>query len=242
MLYRLGSETRSPVTEMRRRQSKGDLCDAVAGEITRMACDVLHGESAVFSWIGEHRDRDCPSVDAEPWTSFVRDPMGNPPRIDARRLAGMVAKQQRVLILHERTHVVSVAPACLHPIERGGADRLIELLFWSRETAVASLSVAGATDAKPSVRESAQVAEPLQRFIEFILQNHPRVGRLRLRRFELTPREIEITELVAHGATNGHIAHSLGIKVATVKTHVLRVLSKTNCSNRTELAALLSRG
>jgi LuxR family maltose regulon positive regulatory protein len=53
----------------------------------------------------------------------------------------------------------------------------------------------------------------------------------------LTPREVEVLELIATGATNRAIAEHLVISRDTAKTHVRHILRKLNVSNRTEATA-----
>ena len=55
---------------------------------------------------------------------------------------------------------------------------------------------------------------------------------------QLTPREREVTGLVAQGLSNRDIAHELVIEAGTVANHVAHILSKCSVSNRTQLAAL----
>jgi DNA-binding CsgD family transcriptional regulator len=55
----------------------------------------------------------------------------------------------------------------------------------------------------------------------------------------LTPRELEVARLVGAGASNGEIARDLCITLATVKTHMTRVLAKLGVRSRTELVVLL---
>jgi DNA-binding NarL/FixJ family response regulator len=57
---------------------------------------------------------------------------------------------------------------------------------------------------------------------------------------ELTSREHQIASLVCKGCTNAEIAKLLGVSLATVKTHLLRVFSKTNVNNRAALAHYMS--
>ncbi len=54
----------------------------------------------------------------------------------------------------------------------------------------------------------------------------------------LTPRETEVLELVAQGASNKRIAQTLLISERTVKFHVSSILAKLNAGNRTEAAAV----
>jgi len=59
----------------------------------------------------------------------------------------------------------------------------------------------------------------------------PRVG-------ALTPREREVLELLAGGATNGAIAARLFISPRTASVHVSRILAKLGAATRTEAAAI----
>jgi LuxR family maltose regulon positive regulatory protein len=53
----------------------------------------------------------------------------------------------------------------------------------------------------------------------------------------LTPRELEILELLATGASNQEIAERLFLSVGTVKGHINHILGKLGAHNRTEAAA-----
>jgi PAS domain S-box-containing protein len=57
----------------------------------------------------------------------------------------------------------------------------------------------------------------------------------------LTPREIEILQLVARGQTNRQISHKLVISPATVKVHVEHILTKLKVSDRTQAAVQASK-
>ena len=52
----------------------------------------------------------------------------------------------------------------------------------------------------------------------------------------LTPRELEILELVAQGQTNRQIAERLIVAVGTIKVHVEHILGKMGVSDRTQAA------
>ncbi len=52
------------------------------------------------------------------------------------------------------------------------------------------------------------------------------------RRYHMTPRELQITQLVCQGLTNGDIARKLKIKAGTVKTHLRSIFGKTRVRNK----------
>jgi DNA-binding NarL/FixJ family response regulator len=88
-------------------------------------------------------------------------------------------------------------------------------------------------DAIRTVHRGGRVVAPpvAQRLAEFT----PRV--------ELTPREQEVLELMARGLSNKEIADAIGRTEATVKVHVLHILSKLGVGDRTSaVTAALKRG
>lgn len=56
----------------------------------------------------------------------------------------------------------------------------------------------------------------------------------------LTPRELEVLELLGQNLTNEEIAESLVIEIGTVKNHVHSILNKLNVSSRDEAATYLA--
>lgn len=53
---------------------------------------------------------------------------------------------------------------------------------------------------------------------------------------KLTPRQREITELIAQGKTEREVAHALGISRHTVKAHKRKMFERTGCVSSVELA------
>lgn len=62
-----------------------------------------------------------------------------------------------------------------------------------------------------------------------------------LRDYNLTNREIEITNLILKGLTNKEISEELFISLSTVKTHIYNIYQKFGIKNRTELKFLLKK-
>jgi DNA-binding NarL/FixJ family response regulator len=60
---------------------------------------------------------------------------------------------------------------------------------------------------------------------------------------KLSPRQREVAALLVRGLTNREIAHVLGVRPGTVKTHVETILAVLQVANRTEaVLALVERG
>lgn len=59
------------------------------------------------------------------------------------------------------------------------------------------------------------------------------------RRYRLSAREGQITELVLRGADNREIAQALGITIATTKKHIGRIFDKVGVDSRGQLMAKL---
>ena len=57
----------------------------------------------------------------------------------------------------------------------------------------------------------------------------------------LTPREVEVLELVAAGRSNGEIGSDLFISTKTASVHVSNILAKLGVNSRGEAAALAYR-
>lgn len=52
------------------------------------------------------------------------------------------------------------------------------------------------------------------------------------RRYDLTPRELQIADLVCRGLRNEHIARDLKIRPGTVKTHVRNIYRKVKVKSK----------
>ena len=59
--------------------------------------------------------------------------------------------------------------------------------------------------------------------------------------FDLTPRELQVLELLVSGATNREIGERLFMAEKTASVHVSRILTKLDVRSRTEAAAVAHR-
>ena len=81
----------------------------------------------------------------------------------------------------------------------------------------------------------------MKRLVETFVAARPQAGRtaapaqMRERLAELTEREREILLLVARGLNNEEIGQELFISPATVKTHLARIMGKTDAHDRAQL-------
>lgn len=53
---------------------------------------------------------------------------------------------------------------------------------------------------------------------------------------QLTPREVEVVQLVAQGLADKEVAKALGLSSLTVRNHLASARAKTGTDNRTKLA------
>jgi len=60
-------------------------------------------------------------------------------------------------------------------------------------------------------------------------------------RHRLTPREVQVVELLAEGHSNKSVAEALGVSAHTARHHTGRVLSKMQAKCRSEVGALVRR-
>ena len=77
-----------------------------------------------------------------------------------------------------------------------------------------------------------------RRLIASFVRDHPRQPPLPPGFDELTPRELEILQLIARGLSNAEIAEQLVVSSTTIKTHVARVLDKLGLRDRVQAVVL----
>ena len=142
--------------------------------------------------------------------------------IAATELIGRRMPKVRVLVV-TTFHLDDYVLAAL----RAGADG-----FLLKDAAPETLPDAVRTVAAGDALLAPQVT---RRLIEHYVGQPEPDGALRRGLAELTPRELEVTRLVATGMTNAEIAATLHLGEGTVKTHVTAILSKLDLGNRAQI-------
>ncbi len=125
----------------------------------------------------------------------------------------------------------------------GSSTRVLALTSFTDNSLVRSALEAGATsfqfksvdasDLVSSVRITASGQSTLAPGVTRLMAR----GRDMLR--DLTPRELEVADLLAAGNSNAAIAEQLYVSVYTVKNHVSKILMKFQVHSRTEAVAMI---
>jgi DNA-binding NarL/FixJ family response regulator len=107
----------------------------------------------------------------------------------------------------------------------------------ARRRGLADLSVARAVlDAAAGEAEQLGMVP----FTKRIEQLRPRLPATSAGRSPLSPREVEVAQLVARGLTNKQIGETLFVSERTAENHVQHILVKLGFSNRSQIAAWLA--
>jgi DNA-binding NarL/FixJ family response regulator len=77
-----------------------------------------------------------------------------------------------------------------------------------------------------------------RRLVERFARRDPDTAAIHRDLTALTPRELEVLRLLAHGLSNAELASHLHLSGATVKTHVARILAKLSLRDRVQAVVL----
>lgn len=91
-----------------------------------------------------------------------------------------------------------------------------------------------------AIRQAARgEASATPRAVRTLLEVFPRASSVCRAADELSPRELQVLQLIERGLSNKEIAECLVLEVSTVKNHVHRILKKLGAQRRSHAAALL---
>ncbi len=151
------------------------------------------------------------------------------------------------LVLMDLRMPVMDGAAATAAITSAGTSRVLVLTTYDTDTDILRAVEAGATGylLKDTPREQLVDAVRAAARGETVLA--PPLAAKLMRQVrggdQLTPREVEVLELVAHGRSNPDIARELFIGEATVKTHLLHVFDKLGVDDRTRAVTVaMERG
>ncbi|CDT53896.1 putative Monoamine regulon transcriptional regulator [Vibrio coralliirubri] len=110
---------------------------------------------------------------------------------------------------------------------------------------VAVLTILRDDSFPPFTKEEINTMNALHRFIEFSIKTLYLPKRDSCRdsirsEFCITSREMDVLESIMKGLDNKNIAMSLGVSLATVKTHINHIFQKTQVASRNELLVKFS--
>ena len=83
-------------------------------------------------------------------------------------------------------------------------------------------------------------AEPLRSYDPFVLEE-PTEQRTESGLAVLTPRELEVLQMISLGLTNAEAAQRLSVSVHAIKFHLAAIYSRLGVANRTEAAVTYLR-
>jgi NarL family two-component system response regulator LiaR len=147
--------------------------------------------------------------------------------VEATQRLAAAAPLARVLVLTMMADDESVmnallAGACGYLLKDASIDHIVE-----------GIEAAARGESVISPRIAARLVRRLREPLEF----EPRLPGP-----EMTPRELEVLELLAQGLDNAEIAQALYLSQHTVKNHISSIMIKLHVENRTQAAVRAVRG
>jgi len=188
-------------------------------------------------WFGVHTIVEIRSLDALPDCVMHLRP----------QLVLLDIRLQRTGMVRDLAHLLKVCPeTCVVVLASDCSEELELALFRAGVRGVCSPALS--RDALVKVVESVLAGELwirrslVPKLIDSVASEPADAGTGTTGRFAiLTPREVEITRLIAQGESNKHIARYLAITERTVKNHLTAIFRKIGVVDRVKLAVLAAR-
>lgn len=227
--------------------AEGSLSSAIVNETIRFATSSLDASGSIFCWFNDKshqvEDYKVAGVRGDIMQKYLEGSYS----CDPLNIYEIINKKRRVAFLHEERHRRTEYENSRHNdfMRSYNIRDEVNFIFCNDRRPFALMAVLK-QDKDPPFSAQTTRWDAMRDYLEFTLKMHPKVQQARIQamlegRFNLTPREIEVTDLLANGASNGEIAQLMGIGIATVKTHVINILNKLGVENRSAVVAFMSR-
>ena len=152
---------------------------------------------------------------------------------------GLMAEGDAAAAVARFEQALAIFAALEFPLDRAEVERRAAaayVLTGDRHTAVAKYRSAYRAAIRLGARPLAnRIAEEVAKLGEKVEQRLGRLAASGLGRGGLSPRELEVTRLVASGLSSREVATTLSLSPRTVEMHVHRIFSKLDCRTRVDI-------
>ncbi|CUW48067.1 helix-turn-helix transcriptional regulator [Novacetimonas hansenii] len=222
-----------------------EACHPCTQATLAFGCDLLQASSAILFWVDSAhfvQTIELAGTEADLLPEYFNNGFYTYDPLNIRKVLN---GSNNVLMLEQERNHNSHDHNQIHDtfLQRHGIVDEINFLFRNENDAVALLSVMNRQiDLTPFPTDFQW--EPLRRYMEFTLQQHPqmrarRIYRILKEKFHLTNKEVEVVFLLEKGASNWEISEIMHIGISTVKTHIVNILNKTGVGSRAAAAAYM---
>lgn len=221
--------------------------DSQVDQMRSFALGSLNASSSVFYWIDDRMEMSGVELTGNCRQTFhlyekqmkAFDPLNIVRLAGSNRRVSQLSDDYGLAPVSEYEHYRAY-------LKENRISDVLDFLFWDADMPFAGLGIIKHPGDDPFDDDTREQARLMQSYFEFNLSSHPRLRRQRLnvrlrKRYGLTKREIEITDLISLGMTNKDLAEQMAIGLGTVKTHVMRVFLKLGIENRSSLPARMDQ-
>lgn len=222
--------------------SRSPVSDPYVAETLRFVQHQFNASASIFSWIGQDlsvQDHCTTGVPVEIFDLYLEGLFVN----DPLNIHWLLRSERPFVFQKQELQKVPAPRLQMHLDFLAGYGICDEMnfVFCAERQPIAFLALMKKRD-DPDFDHQRVDPGVIHRYVECNMMRHPavmdRVMRRRLAEsYGLSPRECDVVDCLRNGASNGEIADLLGIGVATVKSHVIRVLDKLGVENRTAIVA-----
>ena len=215
--------------------------DAQILHMMEFASRAFRASSLVFYWVSDTAEMLDVQARGVPDDFLDRYRTGMN-RFDPLLVRRLAEAKRRIAWLREEAPPVPDAPAYIEFLGTYDIIDNLEFVFWDDDGPFAGLGVLR-NRWDPPLDSITMDLDAIHEYLEFNMLMHPRQREARLRatlvrRFRLTQREIEAVSLLCAGASNDEIAETMGVRLATVKTHIVNIFDKLGVGNRASVVGL----